>query len=151
MPGYVKPSDYGIDNKILPFLLDSWPGSRLILVLVRGLNSLPPVSRSHPVLIQFPFSEQPLNYVSQMTAFICRVAMSLMEETKIPCLTFFLRRISWRRPFMLENVERVDEYIFQSIIYWRIIFKRPGTGPSLGVVPPISLPIIAITVVTIVS
>ena len=77
--------------------------------------------------------------------------MNLMEETELPRLTFFLRRLSRRRPFILEDVVRIHEDILQSIVYWRITLKRPGTSPSLGVVPSIPLPVVAITVIIIVS
>ena len=62
--GEIKPSNYGIDNKILSLLLGGWPDSRLILVLIWGLYGLPLVSGRYSVFIQFSFSEKPLDYIS---------------------------------------------------------------------------------------
>ena len=77
--------------------------------------------------------------------------MNLMKEAKLPCFTLFLRRLSGRWPLILEDFIRIHEDIFQSIIYGCITFKGPGTSPSLGVVPSSPLPVVAVTIVIVVT
>ena len=79
------------------------------------------------------------------------MAVDLMKETKLPCLTLFLCRLSRRWPLTLEDFVRIHEDIFQSITYGCITFKGPGTSPSLGVVPSVPLPVVAVTIIIVVT